>query len=285
MRNLKKLLRARYDFVCSIGPDCGCAGHLIKNRLRRESYPLDWIGTWTLNMVTLAKLAAAGFPGFMRLENLRTLPTPPPVDAPDGEAPLGDAHHAWVGDEATHIVLPHDFTAGRPLEEEYPKIREKYDRRIERFDRTIRASGRTLLVYWTWRNHPGPDEILGAAEAFRAGYPGCSIDLLVMRHSDGGGVEARAIGDGVVLVDAPIHPPWANPAFGDVELNRRLFGAIRLRGRRAAMLRERLARLATLAKSAFIFDREKRRAYRKGLRRNIAPAMQDVDNPKEFRRG
>ena len=79
MRELRRLLGAKYDFVCGIGPDCGCAGHLIKGRLRRASYPLDWIGSWTLGMATLAKIVADDFAGFLKLENLRALPPPPPM--------------------------------------------------------------------------------------------------------------------------------------------------------------------------------------------------------------
>ncbi|MBR2838600.1 MAG: hypothetical protein IKE55_07455 [Kiritimatiellae bacterium] len=266
MRELSRLLGAKYDFVCGIGPDCGCAGHLIKGRLRRASYPLDWIGSWTLGMATLAKIVADDFAGFLKLENLRALPPPPPVDTPEGQ--LDDRHHDWVGDEATHLVLPHDFPAGRPLAEAFPAVRAKYDRRIARFYDTMRASRRTLFVYWTWRTHPEPDEILRAAEVFRAKFPGRRVDLLVMRHADAREVDARAIGDGVILVDAPIHPAGANPAFGDIEFNKRLFGAIRLRGKRLAVLRERLARLASKAKAAFIFDKAKRREYRRSQRKS-----------------
>ena len=263
MRNLKKLLRARYDFVCGIGPDCGCAGHLIKNRLRRESYPLDWLGTWTLSLTRVAEIVRDEFAGFLKLENIRSIPPPKPVQTPDGV--LDDTRHAWCGDDALHIVIPHDFPIDRPIAEVYPEVRRKYDRRIARFYRTMRSSKRVLLVYWTWRNSPEPDDILAAAGIFRAKFPESRVDLLVMRHRDGAGVDVRELADGVVLVDAPIHPAGSNPAFGDIPFNCRLFSAIRLRGKRRALFREWLQRTAVKTRALFIFDHDKRRAYRQRL--------------------
>ena len=263
MRNLKRLLRTRYDFVCSIGPDCGCAGHLIKNRLRRESYPLDWLGTWTLSMTRVAEIVRDEFAGFLKLENILSIPPPKPVQTPDGV--LDDTPHAWCGDDALHIVIPHDFPIDRPIAEVYPEVRRKYDRRIARFYRTMRSSKRVLLVYWTWRNSPEPDDILAAAGIFRAKFPESGVDLLVMRHRDGDGVDARELADGVVLVDAPIHPQGKNPAFGDIPFNCRLFSAIRLRGKRRALFREWLQRTAVKTRALFIFDHDKRRAYRQRL--------------------
>ena len=266
LRTLRKALRVRYDFVCSLGPDCGCAGHLIKSRLRRASYPLDWLGTWTLSLTMVAEIVRDEFAGFLKLENIKTIPSPPPVETPDGV--LDDTVHAWCGDDALHIVVPHDFPLDRSVAESYPEVRRKYDRRIERFYRTVRSSKRVLMVYWTWRNSPEPDDILAAAGIFRAKFPESRVDLLVMRHRDGAGVDARELADGVVLVDAPIHPAGSNPAFGDIPFNCRLFSAIRLRGKRRALLREWMERTAIKAKAIFVLDREKRRAYRKSLRKS-----------------
>lgn len=266
MRNLKKLLRTRYDFVCSLGPDCGCAGHLIKNRLRRESYPLDWLGTWTLSMTRVAEIVRDEFADFLKLENISSIPPPKPVQTPDGV--LDDTHHAWCGDNALHIVIPHDFPIDRPIEESYPDVRRKYDRRIERFYRTMRSSKRVLMVYWTWRNSPEPDDIRAAAGVFRAKFPESRVDLLVMRHCDRADVDARELADGVVLVDAPIHPQGKNPAFGDIPFNCRLFSAIRLRGKRRVLLREWMERTMVKAKALLIFDHDKRRAYRQSMRKS-----------------
>ncbi|MBR3221389.1 MAG: hypothetical protein IKF72_04085 [Kiritimatiellae bacterium] len=262
---LKRLLRTKYDFVCSIGPDCGCAGHLIKSRLRRASYPLDWLGTWPLSLTRVAEIVRDEFAGFLKLENIRSIPPPKPVQTPDGV--LDDTRHAWCGDDALHIVIPHDFPIDRPIAEAYPEVRRKYDRRIARFYRTIRSSKRVLMVYWTWRTHPTPDDILAAAGIFRAKFPESRVDLLVMRHRDGAGMDVRELSDGVVLMDAPIHPAGLNPAFGDIPFNCRLFGAIRLRGKRRALFREWLQRTAVKAKALFIFDHDKRRAYRQSKRK------------------
>lgn len=255
---LRKMLSAKYDFVCSIGCDCGCAWHLMKNRLRVASYPLDWIGTWYIGIARVAELVARDFDGFLRMENLRKLPY-------QARGPHDDQEHDYYHDSGAHADTAHDFPTGVPLEESYPAVWDKYRRRIERFYRTMRASRRTLLVYWTWRDHPGPDDILKAAKTFRAKFPDGRIDLLVMRHVDSPEIGPKIVGEGVFIVDGPFHPAGGHPAFGDEELNRRVFSCIRLRGKLRRRWREWLGRVQRKVVAAFIFDRVKRHAYRERL--------------------
>lgn len=255
MRELRNLLPVTYDFVCSIGCDCGCAWHLIKNRLRMASYPLDWVGTWYVGIAGVAELVAQDFDGFLKLENLRKEPNPP-------RGPKDDHEHDYYHDPVVGVDFAHDFPIGMPLEEAYPAVCEKYRRRIDRFYRSVRESRRTLLVYWTWRDHPERDVIMKAAETFRTKFPEVRIDLLVMRHVDGQGIRPEIVGDGVFLVDGPFHPEGGHPAFGDAEINRKVFSFIRLRGKRRRLWSGKLNRIRLRIVSAFILDRVKRHAYR-----------------------
>lgn len=252
---LRKMLSARYDFVCSIGSDCGCAGHLIRNRLRRASYPLDWIGVWYDGIIAVARLVESEFAGFLRLENLRRDPNPP-------RAAQDDHDHDYYHDVKLRIDTAHDFPVGLPLEEVYPEIREKYDRRISRFYETMRASRRTLFVYWTWRDCPSSGDILRAVDIFRIKFPGHRIDLLVMRNDDRTDIAAQIIGDGVFLVDGPFHPVGGHPAFGDKQVNDAVFSCIRLRGKWLDDFSKWLDLLRVRFLSAFIFDRNRRHAFR-----------------------
>ena len=254
-KSLKRMLSAKYDFVCSVGSDCGCAWHLMKNELRLASYPLDWIGTEHIGIDGVADLVSSDFAGFLKLENLRKEPNPP-------RGPHDDHEHDWYLDQVFSMVFAHDFPVDVPPEESYPAVLEKYRRRIERFYRSIRASRRALLVYWTWRDHPERDTILKAAETFRTKFLGVRIDLLVMRHVDGQGIRPEIVGDGVFLVDGPFHPEGGHPAFGDAEINRKVFSCIRLRGKRRRRWRRKLNSIRLRIVSAFIFDRAKRHAYR-----------------------
>ncbi len=255
MRELRNLLPVTYDFVCSIGCDCGCAWHLIKNRLRMASYPLDWVGTWYVGIAGVAELVAQDFDGFLKLENLRKEPNPP-------RGPKDDHEHDYYHDPVVGVDFAHDFPIGMPLEEAYPAVCEKYRRRIDRFYRSVRESRRTLLVYWTWLDHPERDVIMKAAETFRTKFPEVRIDLLVMRHVDGQGIRPEIVGDGVFLVDGPFHPEGGHPAFGDAEINRKVFSFIRLRGKRRRLWSGKLNRIRLRIVSAFILDRVKRHAYR-----------------------
>lgn len=255
VNELRKMLSTTYDLVCGVGSDCGCAGHLVRNRLRRASYPLDWVGTWYNGIVGVARLVESDFSGFLRLENLRREPNPP-------RAAQDDHDHDYYHDVGLRIDSAHDFPVGVPLEEAYPAVRAKYDRRIRRFYESVGLSACTLFVYWTWRDCPSRDDICRAAAIFRAKFPGRRIDLLVMRNVDRPEVAVQTVGDGLFLVDGPFHPSGGHPAFGDKSVNDAVFSLIRLRGkRREDLLRWMHLRYVRFL-SAFIFDREQRHAFR-----------------------
>ena len=252
------MLSAKYDFVCSVGSDCGCAGHLVRNRLRRASYPFDWIGVWHGSVVAVARLVASDFDGFLLRENLRRDPNPP-------RGAQDDHDHDYYHDVGLQIDTAHDFPVDVPLEEAYPEVREKFDRRISRFYETMRASRRTLLVYWTWRDCPSPDSALRAAEIFRTKFQGRRIDLLVMRNADRPDIVAQTVGEGVFLVDGPFHPTGGHPAFGDKPTNDAVFSLIRLRGKRYEDLKRRLRKQLARFLSSFILDRDRRHAFREQI--------------------
>lgn len=255
MNELERMLPTKYDFVCSIGCDCGCAWNLMQNGLRNASYPFDWIGTWYKGVVGVAELVDRNFDGFFKMENLVKSPNTP-------RGPHDDLTHDYYHDSGAAVDTAHDFLSGVPLKDSYPEVRVKYKRRIDRFYRQLRSSRRTLLVYWTWRDHPEPADLLKAAEIFRAKFPDGRIDLLAMRHADTREIRPERVGDGVILIDGPFHPAGGHPAFGDAEINRKVFSCIRLRGKLRRRWRQRLDRLWLRIVSSFIFDRAKRHAYR-----------------------
>ena len=255
VNELRRMLSTTYDLVCSVGSDCGCAGHLIRNRLRRASYPLDWVGTWYNGIVGVARLVESNFSGFLQLENLRREPNPP-------RAAQDDHDHDYYHDVGLRIDSAHDFPVGVPLETAYPAVRTKYDRRIRRFYESLGSAACTLLVYWTWRDCPSSDDVCLAAEIFRAKFPGRRIDLLVMRNADRSEIAAQTVGDGIFLVDGPFHPSGGHPAFGDKAVNDAVFSLIRLKGKRREDLLRRLNLLYVRFLSAFIFDRGRRHAFR-----------------------
>ena len=255
VNELRGMLSTKYDLVCSVGSDCGCAGHLVRNRLRRASYPLDWVGTWCNGIVGVARLVESNFSGFLLLENLRREPNQP-------RAAQDDHDHDYYHDVGLRIDSAHDFPVGVPLEEAFPAVREKYHRRILRFYESVGSSDCTLFVYWTWRDFPSTDDVRRAAEIFRAKFPGRRIDLLVMRNVDRPKIAAQVVGDGIFVVDGRFHPPGGHPAFGDKSVNDAVFSLIRLRGKRREDLLRRMKLLYVRFLSAFILDRERRHAFR-----------------------
>ena len=255
MIELKRLLSKKYDFVCSLGSDCGCAGHLVRKHLRRASYPLDWVGTEALGPERTAQLVADDFAGFLQLENLRKCEKQPTDDQSDKD-------HEFYADIAQHIIFAHEFPTGRPPEEVYAKVRAKYDRRIARLYETMRQVKSALFVRWSWRESPSEDAILRTAEILRKKFPGRTVDLLAMRNANRPDLDAREIGDGVFLVSGPFHPPGGHPAFGDKAVNDAVFSCIRLRGKWRETLVRRMVRRCVRLLSLFISDRERRHAFR-----------------------
>ena len=257
-RSLRRLLNRTYDFVCSFGCDCGCAWHLDTHDLRTASYPLDWIGTEALGPDGTARLVANNFAGFLRLENLRKSKAQPTDDQSDKD-------HEFYTDVEQHIVFAHEIPTGRPAAESYPEVKAKYDRRIQRFYKSVQQARSVLFARWSWREHPTEDVIRRTAEILRKKFPDQKIDLLFMRNVDVGGIAAREINEGIYLVDGPFHPKGGHPAFGDVAINAKVFKLIRLRGKRRRLLRELVRRRLVHLASCFIFDHDRRHAFRERM--------------------
>ena len=257
-RSLRRLLNRTYDFVCSFGCDCGCAWHLDTHDLRTASYPLDWIGTEALGPDGTARLVADDFAGFLRLENLRKSKAQPTDDQ-------SDKKHEFYADVEQHIVFAHEIPTGRSAAEAYPEVKAKYDRRIRRFYKSVRQARSVLFVRWSWRECPTEESIRRTAEILRKKFPDQTIDFLALRHADVDGVFAREIGEGLYLVDGPFHPKGGHPAFGDVAVNAKVFKLIRLRGKRLRLLRELVRRRLVHLASVFIFNHDRRHAFRERM--------------------
>lgn len=251
----RTLAKCSYDFVCGLGSDCGCAWHLGNSGLRLASYPFDWIVSVGPGIAGVAKHIAEGMSDFCRLDALKRCDNQPKE--------RGNPPHDWYDDSRLGYIFAHDFPQDQDPAIAYPEVKAKYDRRIARFYKSMEASRSVLLVRWSWREYTSEDDVRRAAEILRKRFPNTRIDFLIIRHVDRKDVVSYATEDGLIFVDGPVHPASAHIAFGDVELNRRIFKLIRLKGNRRRLLKDWLMRRYKKLRAAFIFDRARRKAYRK----------------------
>lgn len=252
MKELRRFLKKRYDFVCSLGSDCGCAWHLGHNHLRKASYPFDWIVSVKPGIVGIAEHIAAGMKGFCRLGAMTRCEYQP--------IERGNPPHDWYDDGDFGYIFAHDFPQDQDPAIAYPEVKAKYDRRIARLYHSLETSRSVLLVRWSWREYTSEDDVRRAAEILRERFPKTRIDFLIMRHVDRPDVATRVTNDGLCFVHGPFHPATGHKAYGDEALNSKIFKLIGLN--RFRLFKEGMVRRYRKILSAFIWDRDKRRAYR-----------------------
>ncbi len=161
--------RRAYDYVCSLGSSCLCAGSLRDAGLRLSSGPFDWLlGPSLLGRV---KTIASGFSDWLEPADLECL----------GD-PNNFSHDSYLN-RRTGYKFSHDFEKGAPLDRSLPPVREKYARRIARFYASVRASRKVLLVWLEnpmFDDRPSPEEVAEARKLLAEEFPGVEIDLLVV---------------------------------------------------------------------------------------------------------
>lgn len=215
--------KIRYDSVFAIGHYCGTAMYMIRHGLRAMSGPLDWIGGDPNGFANHVNLICRDFAGFMPIDRL--------VPVPNRHGPDDDPVHDYYRDDATKMLIYHDFPAGVPPAESYAEVRARFDRRIARFYATVRAARHALLIYHTIWESLDAAAVAEAARRLREKL-GAGVDLLVIEHvKDATEVEERELSPGVDYVRGPFFRPETHIVLGDRALGDRIYGRIRCRGR------------------------------------------------------
>jgi hypothetical protein len=119
-----------YRHAISLGKTCQPAWFLRKNKLRVQSYPLDWTLTLTDPLCTLLE---TDFEDFFEKPNLQ-------VEGHNEEGKL------LVVDTKYGFNFVHDFTEKHLFDEEYPPLKEKFNRRVSRLLEVLNGTERVLFV-------------------------------------------------------------------------------------------------------------------------------------------
>ena len=162
----------KYDYIVSLGRDCGCAMFMQRHKLRQASFPFDWLTA--AELAPRLDLLLNEFEDFLNLEDLRYM------DKPEGM--VSDPHCDYYQNVRNGFFYYHDFLAGSELVQAYPIVKAKYNRRIERL-LSLLKSNKTILFVW-YAHEPllsGNGEIVKYGEQLAQKY-GKRIDLLVIEN-------------------------------------------------------------------------------------------------------
>lgn len=235
-RSLGRLLRRRYDLVVPIGSDCANAMYLRDLHLREASYPLDWVGNWSMRIGQSARIIAGDFKDFLCVRE-RLVPHR------RSGGPDDDERHDFYRNEENSLLFFHDFERGRPLKETYRGVQEKYRHRAERFYADVARAKSVLLVFWTRGVKCRPEELREALTLLR-GRLGGKVDLLVIENAQiPCSCLAAGSGDGLVWVRGMTYDPRVHITLGNVRLCRKIYGAIRLKGALARWVKRRWTKM------------------------------------------
>lgn len=140
---MKDFFKNTFDFVVSLGYDCGCTSYLRRCYLQNNSYPFDWLTG--ANVITRAELIANNFENFLNLEDFEEIKK------------VTYNHNETIFDlyknKRTNLFHYHDFPIGIPIEKSLPEIKEKYERRIKRLYEKIENSQKILFVWLSQSNN------------------------------------------------------------------------------------------------------------------------------------
>ena len=168
------LFDTKFDLVVSIGEDCACSSYLRRCKLQDFSYPFDWLTKAAFS--TRINLILNNFADFLDKENMYQLEKPKTNDV--------DKNCDYWADKKYNFYFYHDFLAGVPFEEAYPKVKTKFARRIARLYKRINYSKNILFVWWSRNKHQDIELLKTYYKKLSQKFSSSSIYLLLIEFSE-----------------------------------------------------------------------------------------------------
>lgn len=203
-----------YDLVFGIGAACPCTECLRDAGLQYASFPFDWLIGSTLER--RVRFITEGHGDWLPKDSLEHVFTAVAVRT--------DAYR----DNRTGIIFNHDFPAGVPLEESYPKVLAKYNRRFDRLLGLLNSARRVLVVYLGAPTGYAPtdEEMRDARALLQRRFPGKDLDLLVFRMTDNAEPRTQSPFEGVQVV-AFNYQVWSDLAGANLVDKDKIIGWLR----------------------------------------------------------
>lgn len=245
--------KKRYDFIFSMGEACSCSSTLRHMGLQFASYPFDWIAG--LTFAERAEIVHSHFDSFFIME-----------DFEDTGKNNGDPENPCqiYYNRRTHLMHNHDFLVGVPLKSSFPKVAAKYKKRSDRLYQKIEEAETVLAVYIETpiQNHATitDDEIQRGYQRLAQTFPNKKVDLLYLTNRVGK-TEVIQLSQNITRIylnykrkkmggqDYAVETPVLQKVFRHYRLNRSTL--------------QRAQRLFWRFLSSFIFNKVKRRRFRK----------------------
>ncbi len=166
--------KEKYDVIIPIGAACLNSLYLRSHLLQKISYPLDWVGCYTVE--TGVDLICSDFKDFLDLSDLFETGRV----CVDRMGPC-----KFVQSRKTGVVFGHDFPDKVEIAKVLPEIKDKYLRRINRLREVIKEKNKVIFIYME-ENNPKhlteDDPIFRAYEKLHKKFPNKQISLLYLSN-------------------------------------------------------------------------------------------------------
>lgn len=184
-----------YDTIIPFGTSCIVADVLTELRLRKCSYPFDWIGGG--DMKTRAQLLINNFNDWFNQDDFIEIPF------------INDTQRIYKDylNVKTNMTFRHHFTKNKSDKDEflkeYIKLKEKYERRQKRLFNHLMTSENVLLLTIETPTRPKirySSELDYIHSILSSKFCNVQIDLLYFRLSDNHNLKIDAINEHITVV-------------------------------------------------------------------------------------
>lgn len=156
-----------YDFIFSLGEDCGCTVYLKKFNLRKASYPFDWITNASFEQ--RIDMLVNNFKDFFNIEDFELIPN-------------DYAKNDFYNNTKTGFYFYHDFPKNSKLSEKFLEVKEKYMRRITRLYNDINEAKNILIVWYSRDKILSDDRLKIAHEKLKNKFKNKEITLVILEN-------------------------------------------------------------------------------------------------------
>ncbi len=259
-------MKYKFDFIFSLGFNCGCTTYLRQHGLQEYSYPFDWlIGA---PFETRIEMLLNNFEDFLNPAYL--------VRQDKGGGANKDNHYDYYRDIRTNLSFLHDFNPGG-LGVSLSVVQAKYKRRIERLYEVLSSSKDVLCVWFSRDQYVAAEELLSAHKKLCAHFPKQNVYFLILENASGKTgyeyIDVSPFIQKVVYDNTPYD--FSSPlseVMGNIKATHVIFDkfSIKLTPRRAVgIIKKKFLMLSVKAASFFILDSDKRKEFRRKGYKNL----------------
>lgn len=247
------LFNKKFDLVLSIGEDCACAMYLRDFKLRKQSYPFDWLTKADFN--TRIELILNNFNDFLNKNDLKYL------KKPEG---ITDNNCNYYENVKTDFYFYHDFKKDIPFDKMYNAVNLKYTRRINRFYKKITSNKNILFVWWSRDKHLDNNYLREIYKKLSDKFEKQNINLLIFENDEklNDKIETQTLNPNIIkkisnIAKYDTSKPQTETQ-GNLNVNNSIFAEIQLKKNYIEYIYIKTIKLITNIVSVFYLKKDKK---------------------------